>query len=388
MKHPFKPLDLQTFKWSNILRHAANGDEDIATWKKNGTLVIPGVVDFLQEIQDIIDEEFAMYLHHYEPSDKKKGWLRNMFYSLVQQIIRTDPVVYGLNVALRPDNNHRLVACGYATKYADGSAGISTGNKTGFTHMDADLVALVERGINKNMLTCGVSLDDEDEKNCTIVVHGTHKRSAEILAKLKELGKANTRPVTTTDFSNWRQDLQKDFGAPTPVPCERYGMRVSLVSVVHGSTPLSTLPRRVVFPWYLGYTIDYVFSDIPDTHTWAEQQRNHMERVPPTKEPSGKKPSMKTPPSLPWSIPMTFHPLGEACLARLKYEDPRVLFALEQLFHDDAHVHHAYVRKVRAKSIASLKKAWKQVKKAEFAAAVDPEDSYFAEEFLRRDEDS
>lgn len=139
-----------------------------------------------------------------------------MFYSLTQQIIRTNPVVYGINVALRKDNGHRLVASGYVTKYAHGQAGIVTGDGAGFLHMNADLVALVEHGKNENMLTCGVSLndEDEDEDNYTIVIHGSHRHSAAILATLQEHGAANATAVTTTDFNkSWRRLLQPHFGA-------------------------------------------------------------------------------------------------------------------------------------------------------------------------------
>jgi hypothetical protein len=97
-----------------------------------------------------------------------------MFYSLIQQVIHMDPLVYGINVALRGDRNHRLVSCAYGTKYvASAKDQLLTGDLTGFLHMDANIVALVEHGINKNMLTCRISLDNEAEDNCTILVLGT-----------------------------------------------------------------------------------------------------------------------------------------------------------------------------------------------------------------------
>ncbi|KAH8079676.1 hypothetical protein HD553DRAFT_129784 [Filobasidium floriforme] len=178
----------------------------------------------------------------------------------------------GINVALRKDNGHRLVASGYVIKCAHGQAGIFTRDGTGFLHMDGSLVALVEQGKNKNMLTCRVSLNDEDEDNCTIVVHGSDRHSAAILTTLREHGAANATAITTTDFDKtWRKLLQPHFGSPTPVPCEQWSMRISRLGVVHGSTNKSTIKRKVTYLWYICYGPDHENGDIADTHTLAEQ---------------------------------------------------------------------------------------------------------------------
>jgi hypothetical protein len=259
----------------------------------------------------------------------------------------------GINVALRKDNGHRLVASGYVIKYAHGQAGIVTGDGTGFLHMDGDLVALVEQGKNGNMLTCGGSLDDEDGDNCTIVVHGSHRHSAAMLATLREHGAANATAVTTTDFNKtWRKLLQPHYGSPTRVPCKQWGMRSSQLGVVDGSTDKSTIERKVTYPWYICYGPDYENSDIANNHTHAEQQANHSLCLPPTKEPSGKKPKATVLPILSWSISMTpRHALGQAIMAGIRYEHRQVIHEMDQLFSPDKAIFDHYVKTTRANSL-------------------------------------
>jgi hypothetical protein len=302
-----------------------------------------------------------------------------MFYSLIQQVIHTDPLVYGINVALQGDRNHRLVSCAYGTKYAASAKDqLLTGDLTGSLHMDANIVALVEHGINKNMLTCGISLDNEAKDNCTIVVPGTHLHSARTLETLREADAANTNDVTTTDFGKtWKRLLTQKFGDLISVPCKRFGARISKVAIVHGSTALATRTRRVIFPWYLGYNIHYDHSDIPHTHMWLEHQRNHSECIPRTLGPSGKRPTTALPRVLPWSVPMTFcHALGRACLARKKYKDPSVQAELDQLFSPNLQVHPRFVEKARKEALIVMKETWILVQELEKRAALDVKDSF------------
>jgi hypothetical protein len=53
----------------------------------------------------------------------------NMWYSLIQQIIRQDPVYYALVVAARPDTNWRLISYTYYRKST------LDDENTGFSHL-------------------------------------------------------------------------------------------------------------------------------------------------------------------------------------------------------------------------------------------------------------
>ena len=81
----------------------------------------------------IISHEFNAYDWHYYPEGDgttRRGWLRTMYYSLIQQLVRMDPVYYALNVAARPDRNWKLISVPYYTK------DVQVGESTGFLHLD------------------------------------------------------------------------------------------------------------------------------------------------------------------------------------------------------------------------------------------------------------
>lgn len=80
--------------------------------------------------------ELAMYRWHLclEKDGKKDlGWLYNSYYSLVQQIIRCDPLYYLVYCCLHGDNATTLVSFPYYMKY------ITEGNRTGFRLLDQNL---------------------------------------------------------------------------------------------------------------------------------------------------------------------------------------------------------------------------------------------------------
>src|SRR5436305_11256340 len=82
-----------------------------------------------------------------------------------------DQVYYALYCALRPDQQWRLtqISYPYYTKYA------LPGASTGFKHIDKRVEDLLEQPRQRNMIQGTVSLDNEDQSNCTILVLGFHK---------------------------------------------------------------------------------------------------------------------------------------------------------------------------------------------------------------------
>ena len=107
-----------------------------------------------------------------------------MWYSLIQQIVRQDPVYYALVVSLRSDKNWRLISYPYYTKCT------SDGENTGFTHLDLNIKDFVESGKGANIVQGGLSLTDETSKNCTTLVLGFQKHAhqwyADLLARGEE----------------------------------------------------------------------------------------------------------------------------------------------------------------------------------------------------------
>ena len=63
-----------------------------------------------------------------------KGYIRNCFYSLIQQVCLIDPGYYLVNVAAHPNHQWRLIFYPYHV-----AKGTDLGNNTGFKHFDNNL---------------------------------------------------------------------------------------------------------------------------------------------------------------------------------------------------------------------------------------------------------
>ena len=69
-----------------------------------------------------------------------RGWLRTMYHSLTQQIIRQDLTYWLIYVCLRLDRNHHLVSYPYYAKYA------VPGDSTFFRHIDMNIPKYLQNG--------------------------------------------------------------------------------------------------------------------------------------------------------------------------------------------------------------------------------------------------
>ena len=145
---------------------------------KDGNVVVKGFFDWImkdEQLMWMVDVEFEMYAHHLREQNgtPNYGWCRNMWHSLVQQAIRQDLGFYAMNAAARPDGNWRLVSLPYYSKFA------VTGDSTGFKHIDINIPQFLETGRGENIVQTAVSIDDEDEDRCTIIVRGFQDHTKE-----------------------------------------------------------------------------------------------------------------------------------------------------------------------------------------------------------------
>ena len=154
-----------------------------------------------------------------------------MWYSLIQQIVRQDPVYYALVVSLRPDKNWRLISYPYYTKCT------SDGEKTGFTHLDLNIKDFVESGKGANIVQGGLSLTDETSKNCTTLVLGFQKHAHEWYADLLARGEGDVTGETTDCKTLYSPADKRKYGEVVPVPCKRGDLRITLPEIIHGTTP-------------------------------------------------------------------------------------------------------------------------------------------------------
>ncbi|KAI9862358.1 MAG: hypothetical protein M1813_004834 [Trichoglossum hirsutum] len=179
-------------------------------WQRDGTMVIGSIFDYLNlpGIMSSIDVEFAIYRHHHHNLSGKSrlGWLRNMFYSLIQQLVRQDPVWYAIIASARPDKNWRLISYPYITKGTDAG-----GETTGFLHLDLNTSKFVQDGGGGNLLSSSMSLDNEESDGCTVVVPGFHRYIKEWYAR--RLGRGEDPAGFTTNCStSYRAEDRRDWG--------------------------------------------------------------------------------------------------------------------------------------------------------------------------------
>ena len=193
----------------------------------DSNLIIHDCFSYLEPLEQLIACEFEMYCALYNDSvSGQKGWLCNMYHTLVQQLLWQDPLWYVLIIAARPDHAWRLIAYPYIAKYA------VAGNSTGFEHVDVSIDAYFRYCRGENTVQAAFALDVEDEYNCTKIVLGFHKHFHSWASSLQ-----SRSSVTTSAKSDmYTPEDQCQYGKFQPVPSPKLGARITRATIVHGST--------------------------------------------------------------------------------------------------------------------------------------------------------
>jgi len=257
-------------------------------FEEHGTVNVPGIFDFLlkdPEISRYIDEEFEMYRHHWYlrgASGPNLGWLRNMWYSIIQQAVRQNPVYYALLASARPDRNHWLISYPYYVKDT------VSGEKTGFHHLDLNARQCVEFGKGRNIVQGALALDDENEENCTVVVKGFHREINQWYQRIQERKQEIPNGETTDLKILYTAADKEEFGDYEPVPCNAGEVRITLSTIPHGSTTKANSNRRVIIPWWTGIRPDHFTLDNEESENYDEVAICHLHRARCKKSPSGR----------------------------------------------------------------------------------------------------
>ncbi|KAI9770494.1 MAG: hypothetical protein M1839_003175 [Geoglossum umbratile] len=367
------PLPASVFQFNEVRvfeRFAGRGTWSI--WEQDGTIIIPELFSFLAELSPKIDMEFDLYRHHHcsLPGRSRLGWLRNMFYSIIQQTVRQDPIWYAISAAARPDKNWRLVTYPYITKDTD------PGENTGFLHLDLNTTQYVKDGSGGNLLSSSIAIDDEQPDGCTIVVPGFHHHIHEWHKRLIDRGE-DTAGFTTNCSAAYRAQDRRDWGEPVPMPCPALGLRLTRPEIIHGSTPHSYRRRRSLFAWHTGIDDTHIKLDLKGTLSWNDLATCHRDLEAPSREPSGQAPRYGLPGfRFPGSIIVgSSSAIGDALVGRRKWTDPQVLQERDILLGDNNKAAHSYVSWVRAEMVKRFKEAFEQLEVIETKAFG--ENSYF-----------
>jgi hypothetical protein len=258
--------------------------------------------------------------------------MRNMYHSGPQQLMYQDPVLWALTAAARTDKHWRLIAYPYNAKNA------AAGQKTGFLHLDLDLKRHQNEGLGINMVQSSVSLTDENDKGCTLVVPGFHKHFQEWVRTRWDMIDSRVSSRSTTDMKGmYTAEDRVRFGRPVPAPCPAWGIRLSRSDIIHGSSEEGTQLRRVMSPWFTAINEDHKTMENPDCMNWEELSRCHKDLVGPSKESLGDQPRKGVAGvRFPGAIPVrSAYSVPQALVGLKEWTDPDVIFERDILLGPD-----------------------------------------------------
>jgi len=328
-----------------------------------GTVRISNLFSHLDP--SIIDSEFDMYDHHFQPppGTKPMGWLRIMYHSLTQQAIRQDPAVYALHAAAREDGCWRFISYPYYTKSTS-----PNGEKTGFFHFDMNVSEFLATGKSRHVVQSAVTLvNDETPHGCTMLVPGFHKHIKEWWERHLDAPRGGETTNLVPGKTYTKKD-EWDFGPFIPYPCKAGELRLTRPDIPHGSTPVSHTKRRVVFPWLIGIRDDHETLDVDTTETWSELAECHRNLVACRKSTSGRSASAYGRPEGKWMGAVVLgstSSVGDALVGRRRWDDPEVVKERNLLFGDSGVEAVRWVEDVRRRIRVEFERCWALVKELE-----------------------
>ncbi|RDW56804.1 hypothetical protein BP5796_12871 [Coleophoma crateriformis] len=287
---------------------------------------------------NIMEAELDMYHHHLRKINGKAnlGWARNCYYSIVQQVIRQDPVYWLMYVALRPDHHWRLISYPYYGKYA------MLGDSTFFS----------------------VSLDTEDDEMAIVLLPGMHNKLAEWWNRCQARGIKNESFVIRIDEKMWTKKDKEHFGIDwTPVPCQPGDARITTPALPHGASGPAKKLRRTVLPWYVGIQDDHHHLEIPESGTWDEISACHRDLLPPPASPSGLPNRYGT---VPYPFPaalelMDLSAISDALVGRRRWNSPAVQAEMMMLLKGSYTEREKFFRAYRTKVKKAVKDNMKTI---------------------------
>jgi len=364
-----RPTVLFRFDVQQVFNRFAGDMQAWATFQHDGTINLDRFFSYLvddPEVFAIVEEEFNMYKYHLRTEldgQDNRGWMRHMFYSLPQQVIRQDPGYWAMTAAARPDTNYWLISYPYYVKDTSAS------ENTGFAHFDINVDEFVKSGRGLNLVQGSVSVDDEMEDNCTLLVLGFHHSIHEWWGRVTARGKATSGHTTNAKNIYLPEDRQS-FGPLVPVPCKRGAVRITRPDIMHGSTSKANSRRRTLFAWFCGIRSDHETLDLEESETWSQVSACHQSFTAPRKSTSGEgfrygRPAIPFPATTRMA---STSPIGDALVGSRRWTDPQVTRMVETLLGPDDAAALALLQSVRSSLSEAIKTAWPFVPEAEIEA--------------------
>lgn len=347
------------FSVETLLRRIYGFLPDIDPWndmREHGTTVLRGMYSWLGNNFDgnhphglwpYIHTEFRMYEYHQNRSIKRLGWQRNMWFSLIQQLVRQDPAYYMAYVFFRPTHDWRLISYPYYAKNT------IIGEKTAFRHIDINVQDYLDTGRGGSVLQGSISLTKEDSENCTELLRGMHKQER-IKAwwdDIKQRGPLTDGFVQGVENWMWTPSDAKRYGTDWEDEiCDIGDARLSLPTIPHGSKGPATAVRRTVLPWFVAVQDDHETLDCAEANTWEELSKAHRDLINASQTPSGFRSTQYA--HVPFAFPAAVRfrgasPISECLIGQLRWDRPDVRLELDRLFGKDEKIAHDIIRQWR-----------------------------------------
>lgn len=150
----------------------------------------------------------------------------------------------------------------YYAKYAH------EGDNTFFRYIDLNIKKLADSDRDASMIQGTVSLDDEDDDDCTMILPGMHKHIKEWEKVLTARGLSTEALVYRIQDSMFTSEDEKIFGSKwTPQPCQAGQVRVTLPHLPHGACSPAKGKRRTMLPWFCGLQRDLETLEVVESGT-------------------------------------------------------------------------------------------------------------------------
>jgi hypothetical protein len=304
-------------------------------WRSEGSIILSNVFDYWYEplgayggasgmtLLSIFQDEMAMHEWHQRRINDRAnlGWLRNMYHGLCQQVARQDLSYYRAYIALRPDGHTWLVSYPYYAKHT------RDGDGTAFRHVDINIIKALKYGRGINQIQGSVSLDNENDDNCTIIIPGLHKEALarQWLDRMEERGaQPSDGFVNKIESKHFNKSDERVLGTQwRRQPCTAAQVRIAHPLLPHGSTGPATMLRRTILPWYVSVQEDHHVLEIPEAGTWGDLSAAHRDLHIGPCTPSG------------YSVNYGAIPYRFPCAMSLRLENPIALATVGQQRWDD-----------------------------------------------------
>jgi hypothetical protein len=393
------PGQMQSLTFQRLYRRCFGQNPDPAIelldrqMDRDGSIIIPGLFGWLDDdfdgkhpggLRPMMMEEIKMYDWHYRarPGKPRIGWARNMWFSIVQQLVRQDPAYYAFYVFFRPDHLWKLVSFPYYAKST------YPGESTFFRHIDVNIADFVRTGRGENALQGSLALSDEDGQNCTELLLGMHRDIGKWHKRLVDRGYAKDGFVQRIQPDMWTEDDATHFGYTWSKQICQFGdVRLSLPGLPHGSTGPASSHRINILPWFVSVGDDHQTLDTAESGTWDDLSRCHRDFHPGIKTPSGL-PNSTYGGRLDEIFPPTIRlgqlgSISDALVGRTRWNGVDVRRELDILFGEEDEAAWAYIQSWRRNAQQLYCSAFENLIAAEKEAFA--ENSYFLRKELKLD---